>query len=127
MTSLHEDHREFTGRFIYMQLHYYHRIANRQLRHMKSNQLMVIEPAGRVLQVTCGLNRAEFHAHKYDRQISGEMESKLVSWKTYQECTLQKRIKYKVETIGDWLAKNKQNHSLNPFQDGQKTQEQINP
>lgn len=74
-------------------------------------QCSQLELAGRVLQVTCGLNRAEFHAHKYDRQISGEtclFESKLVSLKHIRNAPcreVRKSIKYKVETIRDWLAK----------------------
>ena len=41
----------------------------------------------------------------------------------------RKNIKYSGEPIGDWLAKNQQDHSLNPFQDSQdsqKPQELIN-
>ena len=39
----------------------------------------------------------------------------------------RKSIKYKGEPIRDWLAKNQQDHSLNPFQDSQKPQELTNP
>ena len=57
-----------------------------------------IEPAGRVLQVTCGQNRVEFHVHKM--RLTGKSVGNvfylkpnglpLQSLKTCQECTLQR-------------------------------------
>ena len=39
----------------------------------------------------------------------------------------RKNVKYKGQPIRDWLAKNQHDYSLNPFQDSQKPQDQINP
>ena len=97
------------------------------------------EPTCRVLQVTCGQNRAEFHVHKM--RMTGKsvgkcvlFQSKWVSPPEFENMSRvhptkkwRKSIKYKGEPIGDWLAKNQQDHSLNPFQDSQKPQELSNP
>ena len=98
-----------------------------------------VEPTCRVLQVTCGQNRAEFHVHKM--RMTGKsvgkcvlFQSKWISPTEFENMSgvhptkkWRKSIKYKGEPIGDWLAKNQQDHSLNPFQDSQKPQELTNP
>ena len=101
-----------------------------------------MEPAGRVLHVACGQNRAEFYVHKM--RLAGKSVGKCVlfksKWVTPREFEnmsgvhptkkWRKNIKYKGEPIGDLLAKNQQDHSLNPFQDSQdsqKPQELTNP
>ena len=96
------------------------------------------EPTGRLLQVTCGQNRAEFHVHKM--RMTGKsvgkcvlFQSKWVSPTEFENMSgvhprkkWRKSMKCKGEPIGDWLTKNQQDHSLNPFQDSQKPQELTN-
>ena len=81
-----------------------------------------IEPPGRVLQVTkSGQNRAEFYVDKM--RLTGNSVGKCVlcefKWVSPTEFDNMSGVHptKKWRKIGDWLTKNSQDHSLNPFQD----------